>query len=191
MEIYRTFVALPVKVGERFLKRRDELIDALGGERISWVDPKRFHVTLRFLGDTEEREVEAIGNALREQVILPPVTRLKLDRLGSFGPRKKPRVVWVGFEDPGLFESLKGAVDHALESCGIPTSDQLFRAHLTLGRVRSLKNMSRFYQVVGEMEEQFRVDVAMERMVFYRSELKTGGPVYTPLIKLEFRTQTF
>ncbi|MEN8155403.1 MAG: RNA 2',3'-cyclic phosphodiesterase [Bacteroidota bacterium] len=190
MENFRTFVALPVKVGSRFLKARAELIDSLKGERISWVDRSRFHVTLRFLGDTEERDVEAIGNSLREHVKLPPVTKLKFDRVGSFGPRKRPRVVWVGFEESSLFHNLKIDVDSALERVGIPPEEQPFRAHLTLGRVRSMRELQEFYQIIEKMKDNFKEELSVESLVFYRSELKSDGPVYTPLTKLGFSSQT-
>ncbi len=191
MEIYRTFVAVPVKVGGTFLKARDKLIASLDGERISWVDRSRFHVTLRFIGETEAAAVKAIGDSLKEHVKVPQVTKLRFDRVDCFGPRKKPRVVWVGFEDSGLFESLKREVDQALEACGITASDQPFRAHLTLGRVRSVKDLQRFYQVIEGVKDNFREEVFPDKLVFYRSELGTGGPRYTPLTKLGFRDQAF
>lgn len=95
MEKYRTFIAVPLRVGEEFLHARAALMERLSGDRISWVNPERYHVTLKFLGDTS------------------------------------------------LFENLKKEVDCALESFGIPPVDQPFRAHLTLGRIRSLKDQAR------------------------------------------------
>jgi len=187
MENYRTFVGVPVKVGEEFLRAREELIQTLEGERISWVDPHRYHVTLRFIGETRIAAVKAIGQSLKKHVEIPGRSVVKMDRPGSFGPRKKPRVVWVGFEENGLFEKLKTGVDHALTECGFPTVDQPFRAHLTLGRVRSLKETGRFYRTIESMQDCFSHSVIIERLVFYRSELGKGGPVYTPLDELVFR----
>jgi 2'-5' RNA ligase len=190
MEKYRTFIAVPLRVGTEFLHARDVLMAKLGQERISWVDPDRYHVTIRFLGDTSQEEIAAIGNALLKHVNTPERGELDLHQAGSFGPRKKPRVVWVGFKDQALFEKLKAGVDDALEACGIPTVAQPFRAHLTLGRIRSLKNLQGYDEVISSMKDGFSGKVGVERLVFYRSELRSGGPLYTPIEEVVFNNQT-
>ena len=186
-QYYRTFIGLPVKVCDGFLEARQDLMEALAGERISWVDSERFHITLRFLGDTQISVIEDLNQALRKVVEVPKKTEIMMTQLGSFGPRKRPRVIWVGFEHSKLFESLKSDVDQSLESCGIPLVDQPFRAHLTLGRVRSIKDLDGFYKAVEAMKGRFFHQVLFDRLVFYRSELGEGSPVYTPLYQMEFR----
>ncbi len=64
-------------------------------------------------------------------------------------------MVWVGFENTEMFEDLKVGVDGALQECGIPLSEYPFRAHLTLGRVRSLKDLIGFYDVLAEKKDKF------------------------------------
>ncbi|MCP4313697.1 MAG: RNA 2',3'-cyclic phosphodiesterase [Bacteroidetes bacterium] len=189
MEICRTFIGVPLRVGDEFLRAREALMERLAGERISWVDPERYHVTIRFIGDTLPESFEAIRSALRKRVGIPCISMLNLHRAGSFGPRKKPRVVWVGFEKALLFEILKNEVDDALDSCGIPPVDQPFRAHLTLGRVRSLKDLSAYYSAIDSMKSLFSGKVSADRLVFYRSDLGPGGPVYTPLEEIIFSNQ--
>ncbi len=110
---------------------------------------------------------------------------------GSFGPRKKPRVVWVGFEDSSPFEMLREEVEAALAICGIRAADQPFRPHLTLGRVRGLRDLQRYYGVIDSMKDQFSGKIMADRLVFYRSEPGTGGPVYSPLEELLFSDQVF
>jgi len=186
MEFYRTFIGLPVKVGDRLLEARQELIKALTGERISWVDPARYHVTLRFIGDTKISVVGEIGDSLLKEVGFPRKRYLQLENLGSFGPRKKPRVIWIGFEKTPFFDFLKHDVDRALGACGIAEAEQPFRAHLTLGRVRNLKNLPGYYQTIERMKERFGDRILFDRLVYYRSEPGLRGPVYTPLKQMEF-----
>ncbi len=185
-QYFRTFIGVPAGVGEQFLQAREELISALHDERISWVSPDLYHVTIRFLGDTEIRLVKEIGGALRKHVKQPGKSLVQLHRLGSFGPPKKPRVVWVGFEGTQVFESLRQGVDRALGACGFLPAEQSFRAHLTLGRIRSLHDIRKFYRIIEERKDAFTGTMHLERMVFYRSVLGNGGPVYTPLEVMEF-----
>lgn len=185
-QYYRTFIAIPVQPGERFHERRKELMHALAGERISWVGPDRYHVTLRFIGETRVSAIGEIAQSLKKEVKIPVKMHLEFAELGSFGPRKNPRVVWLGFKQTILFDPLRKGVDAALEKCGFPIPDQPFRAHLTLGRIRSLDNRERFYGIVEEMKDLFSEQVILDRLIFYRSELGSGGPVYTPLAQWEF-----
>ena len=183
---YRTFIGLPFRVDQGFLEARKDLISGLAGERISWVDPERYHVTLRFLGDTKQDLIEEIGNCLQVGITVPGRTKVELHALGSFGPRKRPRVLWVGFEEPVFFELMKSQVDLALQRCGILPPEQPFRAHLTLGRVRSLKNVTEYYNTIQRMAQKFQGSVLLEKLVFFRSILGPGGPDYQVLDEIRF-----
>ena len=85
-QYYRTFIGLPVKVGPGVLKSRLQLMHLLSGERISWVDPERFHITLRFIGDTmvTDISIDLVGTAFFTLAIDMPGHEYKLDRHGSF-----------------------------------------------------------------------------------------------------------
>ncbi len=186
-QYYRTFIAAPLRVEGQFLQARQDLITVLKKERISWTNPEQYHITLRFIGDTELVDIKKIGDALHAGIHVPERISLNIDGLASFGPRKRPRVIWVGFEETDFLESLKREVDAVLEKCGIPAREQPFRAHLTLGRVRSLKNLPEYYLTMEEMKHQFHGTVLFEKLVFFRSILGPRGPEYQVLNELRFR----
>jgi len=150
-QYYRTFIGLPLRVEPSLLEARKRLMSALSMERISWTSPEQYHITLRFLGDTRIAAIEKIGNALHAEVKDHQQETLEIGGLGSFGPRKAPRVVWLGFREPRFIETLKQEVDRALEICGLPPSEQIFTAHLTLGRVRHLQNFEEYYRTLDRM----------------------------------------
>lgn len=181
MENYRTFVGIPLKVDAAFLTDRAALMLSLEGERVSWVRPENFHLTLRFLGDVPTGSVDELGAALDHFLVPPAVKIVDLTGPGVFGPRKKPRVIWVGFEDGGYFADIRRQVDLALESCGFPASEQEFRAHLTLGRIRGLKNPQDFYKLMEAHHHRFATEVRAEKVVLFRSVLEPKGPKYIPL----------
>ena len=183
---FRTFIGLPLRVEPRFLQARRELISALDGDRISWTNPDQYHVTLRFIGDTEISSIERIGRELHAGVTAAPRIHLGINGLDSFGPRKRPRVIWAGFEECTFFESLKSEVDHVLERCSIPSTEQPFRAHLTLGRIRRLQDLQRYYLTIEAMEKAFNSTVLFESLVFFRSILGPRGPEYQVLDEIRF-----
>jgi len=186
-QYYRTFIGLPLRVEGIFLQARHKLIASLKEERISWTNPDQYHVTLRFIGDTDFVKVKEIGNKLHAGIHIPERISLDIASLASFGPRKRPRVIWLGFEETDFFENLKSEVDHVLKQCGIPATEQPFRAHLTLGRVRSLQNLQGYYHAVEEMKQLFPGSVIFEKLVFFRSILGPRGPEYRVLDEIVFR----
>jgi 2'-5' RNA ligase len=111
---------------------------------------------------------------------------MQFTSLDSFGPRKRPRVIWIGFQESKLLRKLFQDTGRVLDSCGIPPPDQPFTPHLTLGRVRSLKEPERFYQVLDELKESELGGVEIDRLIYYRSILGNSGPVYTSLCQVEF-----
>ena len=186
LQYYRTFIGIPVTVGSEIYTLRRQLMEALAEERISWVNPENYHVTLRFLRDTNVALIPQIKEELQKMIKLPLKLKLQLKGPGSFGPRKKPRVIWLGFDQDEPFQSLRSDTDRALEKCGWPLSNQPFRAHLTLGRVRSLKDPARYHEIIEQMKETFTGRAELDRLVFYRSELGESGPSYTALKEMKF-----
>lgn len=180
-QYYRTFIGIPVRPGPGLMSLRGDLKASLAQERISWVQPERFHVTLRFLGTTSLSAVSDIRQSLRKMVNTPAATELQLKGVGSFGPRKRPRVIWAGFKETKLIDSLKKEVDLALEMCGVPREDKPFNAHLTLGRVRGLLKLDTYNEQIKQFSPRLNESVLVDRMVFYRSILGPEGPRYTPL----------
>lgn len=189
MKYLRTFIAVPVKLGNHFTAARAELMEGLSQERISWVNPERYHITIRFLGDTPPDLLESIRVSMRTNIELPQKTLLQVGNAGSFGPMKKPRVIWLGFKDSTVFDMLREDVDQALAACGIPGTDQAFRAHLTLGRIRGLKDRNEYYRLMDSMKSRFSGEILINQLVLYKSELESQGPVYTPLEELLFKDQ--
>jgi 2'-5' RNA ligase len=102
----------------------------------SWVKAANVHLTLKFLGDVEDRLVGAIGASLMTAAASVEVFDLTIRGLGAFPTLARPRVIWVGASGPGL-GALVESVERALEPLGFPRETRPFSAHVTLGRVRA------------------------------------------------------
>lgn len=189
MQYYRTFIALPVKVGADLLEIRRDLMSALEEERISWVDPKRFHVTLRFLGDIHISDVNKIAWALQGLRVPTEATWIPVRGVESFGPLKKPRVIWAGFGYEEWFSGMKKGVDGILADLGLSGEDHPFTAHLTLGRIRSLRSLSRYQEILADLKGRACEPVCFDSLVYYRSILGSGEPKYHKLEELMFKRE--
>ena len=177
----RLFFAVPV--GEEARAGARAAIDSLRrcGADVRWAEPETMHLTLRFLGQTPKKALPGLERALAGATAGRTAFEVVFDRLGSFNDRGLPKVVWAGV-GPGAPElsSLAGALNAALKEEGFPDEDRPFRAHLTLGRLRSPRGGAFLRRALAEAAPlSWRCPV--ERVILYKSELGGGGAKHTDL----------
>lgn len=131
----RLFVAL-TPPREAIERARRAVVRVRGGlPAARWVDPARWHVTLRFLGDTATERVPDLIERLDTLPAMPAPT-LELSGAGTFPLRGRPAVLWIGLSgELARLSDLAAAVDRAVTAAGGSARQQKFRAHLTVARV--------------------------------------------------------
>jgi 2'-5' RNA ligase len=177
----RLFVAvnLPSEIRDRLTAAQDRLRRAQAD--VSWVRAENIHVTLKFLGETEEKRLERIRPALAEVARAGTPFSMEVSAVGSFGGRI-PRVVWVGVGDGAeSLIQLAGRVEAALARVAFPKERRGFTAHLTLGRVRSPRNAEALLAALQEFHAEKFGTLAATQFELMQSELRPTGSVYTVL----------
>jgi len=129
----RLFVGIDIDetIRQRISQFMESVRDAAPKAR--WVKPETFHITLKFLGETQKDQ--EIKKAL-EQVQKPGVA-VRFAGSGFFPTAKSARVLWVGIEADDRLPALAAAVDAAASSVGFAREVQRFTPHLTLARAGS------------------------------------------------------
>lgn len=129
-------VMLPEEVQLAVSVRQKEYRTLLGESGIRWTPPEKWHITLKFLGETpEEQGVGATAAAERVCETQTPFV-LAMGKIGAFPTLQQPQVVWLG-ADAGA-EALNGlatVLDRALTAQGFPSETRPFHPHLTLARL--------------------------------------------------------
>ncbi len=177
----RLFVAvsLPSEIRNRLAAVQDQLRRAQAD--VSWVRAENVHVTLKFLGEVEEKRLDKIRPALTDVARAAAPFSMEVAGLGSFGGRN-PRVVWVGVgEGAEQLVQLAGQVEGALGRVGFPKERRGFTAHLTLGRVRSSRNTEALLAALQESQAERFGTVTATQFELMQSELRPSGSVYTVL----------
>jgi len=131
----RLFVAVdppPAAVSalERAVGERDE--------RLRWVPPEQWHLTLVFCGDVAETRVADLQERLRRAAARTAPFALHLNGAGTFPKQPaRARVLWiaVGGDVPELTR-LAERCAAAASRAGIAIEDRKFRPHLTVARAR-------------------------------------------------------
>ncbi len=174
----RLFIAVPLPDDARELlcglqdKLRSEV------KRAAWVQRDAMHVTVRFLGETDEGLVPEIDEVLREGLAEHPPFEAILRGGGAFPNARRPKVFWVGLEDGHRFSQLAHAANLSLSALGFPAVHKPFRPHATLCRLRGpwLSGLPKELSGLGELG-RFTID----RLVLYQSTLNPAGADHTPL----------
>ncbi|MEX2044797.1 MAG: RNA 2',3'-cyclic phosphodiesterase [Opitutus sp.] len=144
---------------------------------LTWTPPGQLHVTLRFLGDLTDEQLERISGRLAAVRVEPFI--LPIEGIGTFSSNRPPRIVWVGVGagHPRLYQ-LRQRVDDAVLASGFPLDVRTFHPHVTLARCS--ENVSpaipRWVRAnEGFLAPPFRV----ESFDLYASELQPDGSVHT------------
>lgn len=181
--VIRTFIAIEIPAAVQ--NRIAELQDTLGeeGQRISWIKPRNIHLTLKFLGDTPEKQIEAIGSALERTLARSGQFEFAVRGLSAFPNLRRARVLWVGVEKSGdEFARLAKNINDELIQFGFAEENRKFTPHLTLGRVKS--QLSQTFITAFKGIEFVGGKVVAQEVTVMRSDLRPAGAVYTPLKRM-------
>ena len=102
-----------------------------------WVAENNLHLTLRFIGEVDNTQIDDIDHALAR--VRAPVCDLSLDGVGQFESRRQPRVLWVGTPANDALTRLHDTVESALVRAGLEPEGRKFSAHITLARLREAR----------------------------------------------------
>ena len=195
MNKIRAFIAVPLSEAllDELATLRHRLESRVPHRSVRWVRPEGIHLTLKFLGDTPVTDVSRIEQALDVVARYAPTFTFTTQGLGCFPNARRPRVIWVGVQEPsGRLAALAAAVEEAMVSLGYKAERRAFHPHLTLGRVRR-RTSQRDVAQVGEVVENFEVDqlaqVVVERFELIRSVLKPSGAEYTTWRTFELQAE--
>lgn len=134
----RTFIAL--EMNEGLQRHLSEIISQMAQAlpRLRWVDPSGIHLTLAFLGELDDTQLEKAVQATEIAAKQVSPFRYRLDKAGTFGPPRQPRVIWVGIDEPtGTLTRLHQILRGELELHGFQTETRPFSPHLTLSRIKA------------------------------------------------------
>jgi 2'-5' RNA ligase len=152
-----------------------------------WVKQENLHLTVKFLGEVEKSDLPALTRAVTEGVRGQMPFRLKLAGWGTFG--RPPRVFWVGVNgDVGALRELRVRVEKALLPLGFPVEKKFFSPHLTLGRLRSPRNVNAMCERAEELvagRGSWGEFFVVNRIDLMQSTLTRQGPVYREVLTLD------
>ncbi len=176
----RLFTAIPVpdhiKTYSSTIRQELEEINS----DVKWVEEENYHLTLKFLGDVAEDLLEPLCDFLERAAVSSTSFKLRLQGMGVYPNRRRPRVIWIGISgemEKALF--LGERVDAYLSALGFePETRRDY--HLTLGRIRSERNLDELVAKVYQRGASIQTDYFwVTEFYLMESQLTSHGPIYT------------
>jgi 2'-5' RNA ligase len=181
LKMRRIFIAVKIDTGKNLLNIISNLKTGLKDERIKWTEIDNFHITLAFLGDTEEDKIKAIVTMLKSVCKGSGVFEIVIKGAGVFKNFNDPRVIWIGIETSEKLNHLYESIKSGLKETGISLEERNFKPHLTLGRIKSIPDRDTLKTIIAGYDNLELQKQEVNEVILYESILSETGPVYKPV----------
>jgi len=182
----RLFIAVDITLCRQFQDLTQQLHNDLKNDEIVWVKNELQHLTLRFLGETPEAQIEPISTLLSSIANTTQTFELQLDKMGVFGSRYEPETLWFGFSEFSSFKNLFDNLEKKLLQIGLRENYGNFVPHITVGRIKKIDNKKRFWETIEKRKPQFSQTIPVAHIKLIQSKLSNEGPLYRRLESFNF-----
>jgi 2'-5' RNA ligase len=178
----RAFIAIPLAGEARRAVASLQRDLGVAGADVRWTAPDALHVTLKFLGDIDDAGCAGARALLERVAARTPGFTMRLQGAGAFPEAGPPRIVWAGIAD-GRDEvaGLADAIEREGRLIGWPAEARRFRAHVTIGRVKTARAVGALRRQLDSSEWAGSAAWPVAGVVLYESRLGAERARYTPV----------
>jgi len=186
----RSFIAidLPEDLKEELKKFQSRLKKSKAD--VKWVRPESMHITLRFLGYLTPEEIEKAKTAINTVAKRFAPFQIQVRGWGTFPEKGRPRVIWTGLEQGAeILEQIFNQLEKELVKLGFDKADKKFVPHLTLGRIKTSKNLKDLIEYLNKEGTKTYGNFWAEKIILFKSDLKPEGAIYSIIKDEPFSAQ--
>jgi 2'-5' RNA ligase len=174
---FRGFISVDISEIGDLAKLEHELHGVGAGMRSVSMDI--VHVTLKFLGDTEEAAIPKIVTAMEKAAKGVPPFDIVLKDVGAFPTRDHIRIVWVGMENAEPLISMANILDEECALLGFEKEKHPFSPHLTVGRMKDPRGTEQVKAIMEQFSGHDFGKRPVSSIRLKKSVLTPNGPIYT------------
>ncbi len=187
-ETMRLFVAIELseELRNKLYDFESELNDP--NDKISWVSSQNIHLTLKFLGDVPQTKVDLIKKEIQNVSLLCQKFYASIKGAGSFPEKGRPNVIWVGVRE-GCEDIVNvfNILEDRLSLLSFEKDKRKYYPHLTLGRVKYIKDITSFSQKIVLHKEDLFGKFCVNGISLIKSTLTPKGSIYEILYQSQFK----
>ncbi|MBF0619696.1 MAG: RNA 2',3'-cyclic phosphodiesterase [Candidatus Omnitrophica bacterium] len=182
MKPIRTFIAIKLNndIRHALINIQKDLQTA--DANVKWVEPQNIHLTLKFLSDTDPSLLNAIKATLDKITRTTPAFDITLSNLGAFPDLTRPEIIWAEITNGALpLMHIFNKLEQELDFLGFKKEGRAFSAHVTLGRVKGLRNVECLARNITETKIPAGLSQKIGSLTLFESKITHQGPTYTEL----------
>ena len=187
----RCFIAINFNsIVEKEIEALQEIVQEKIGHLAKIIPTNHYHITLSFLGDISDEEVNTVKSSLKQLECKSMCLSSK--KIISFPNKRNPRILSLGFFLNKPYQKLiqtqlliKAGIISQIKK--VKPVENTFIPHITLFRIKNIKK--------GKEEEIIEIcknipmpniDLVTKEIVFFKSTVNPKGPIYDKLIGVDF-----
>jgi 2'-5' RNA ligase len=180
----RTFAAIKIPISKKTKELLNEFKIILKDERIRWVEENNIHLTICFLGDTEESKINEVSDKLTKALKGVKSFDISCVGFGVFKSVFNAKALWIGIEKSNRLENIYLSVEEVVRSLGFVSEHREFKPHITVGRAKLIKDKVRLRNLLNNYKEIEMQKLEISEVCFYESKLTPKGSIYKILAKI-------
>jgi 2'-5' RNA ligase len=184
MQKFRGFIAIDIESFPKLLEFEREIKKS--GANVKLVEPKNIHLTLKFLGDTDESLIDDIEKIMKDSVKDTKPFEIALKGAGVFPNEKYMKVVWIGIENGEKIGEIANNIDENASKLGFLKEKRKFSAHLTIARVKNVNDKQALIDIIIKYRDVEFLKINVDSIKLKKSTLTPKGPIYNTLKEVNF-----
>jgi len=181
--MFRGFIAVEVESSQRLedFSRSVKATDA----PLKMVNLDIIHVTLKFLGDTEEALIPEIEKVMKDATSGVEPFTVSIKGTGAFPNLNRISVVWAGMGNAEALGQIASKLNKGLEPLGFKPEKKRFSPHVTVARVKGGRNKDKVAEIIRSYEDEEFNEVEVNRIILKKSVLTPQGPIYSDVVEVK------
>ncbi len=181
---FRAFISVDVGPRIDWHALRKELADVDRGVRPVRVE--QLHLTLRFLGDTDEGRVDDLVSLMTRSVDGVEPFSISFDGVGAFPNAGRPRVVWIGLSGAEPLVGIARRLEEGVVDLGWRPEKRGFRPHATVARIKHVRRLGRLSSLLDRWRDASFGSMRVSSIELKMSELTPQGAIYSTIESVPF-----
>lgn len=192
MENIRLFIGF--NFSEEFIKKLSFSILKIKREipenEIRWVPYNKIHITLAFLGDKPQSDINSVISAIKQTAQICPPCSAVINKLGAFPSFEKLRILWIGVRPDRSMIDLSQILFKNLNHTNIIYDKKPFVPHLTIGRFSDRMNPET-KKIISEQLKSLNLDFNVEEkfssIFLFQSIMQSNSYYYKKILSLPLK----
>lgn len=166
---------------KNLIEKKVELLKNSVDEKVKWVKKENWHITIKFLGEVEEKKLPKIKNKIKEIKEFNDFY-FQINRIDSFPNINYPKIVYLGIDSgKEKLKEINNEIEIKLSQLNFKKEKQTFTPHITIGRSKDYTDNSKLSNTIKKFYKKryfINIYVPVDKISLMKSELTPEGPQY-------------